>query len=249
MSGKAKGVLLVSLILLFAIVAFFLYRELKGRSVSRENLETLKEEASEAEATGEYVPGEILPKLASLHEENPDLVGWLKIPDTILDYPVMWTAGDNDYYLSHDFYGNESKSGLLVLDKRCSPDGSGMHLLIHGHNMKAGDMFGQLGDYVSEKFYLKHRTILYDTLYEEREYEVMSVFRSSINENDTDFKYYEYINFSSEDDFNIYYLNAKAASLYETGVFAVYGDELITLSTCEYSKENGRLVVIGRRVR
>ena len=252
MSAKAKVLLLISLFLLFGIIAFFLIRELKGRKESMDNLKELQETAeaaeAEAEAEGGWTYGEVLPKLASLHEENPELAGWLTIPGTALDYPVMYRAGDNDYYLSHDFYGNESKSGLLVLDKRCPADGNAPHLLIHGHNMKNGDMFGVLGEYTSEKFYLKHPTILFDTLYEERKYEIMSVFRSSVNENDTDFKYYEYIRFDNEDDFNIYYLNTKANSLYETGVFAAWGDELITLSTCEYSKENGRLVVIGRRV-
>ena len=243
---RVKTALLFLFIGLFVLVGFFLYRELAGRKTDKEELEKIQEEMHSQE-TVPVAEGEILPQFASLHEENPDLSGWLSIPGTALDHPVMYKQNDNDYYLSHDFYGKDSKSGLLVLDKRCMPDASGNNILIHGHNMKDGSCFGTLGEYVSEAFYLKHPTILFDTLYEEREYEIMSVFRSSVNAEDKNFKYYEYINIDNEEDFRIYYLNVKANSLYETGVFASYGDELITLSTCEYSTENGRLVVIGRR--
>ena len=247
-AARIKAAVVGSLSVMFAVVAFLVVSRMFDTRKGQEEIRELQEVVSAGEVLPqEAVPGEVLPKLAVLYQENPELAGWLTIEGTKIDYPVMYRAGDNDYYLAHGFHGEESRAGLLVLDKHCDPSGAGVNLLIHGHNMKNGDMFGSLSDYTSQAFFLKHPVILFDTLYEERSYDVMAVFRSSVNENSTDFRYYEYLSIADERDFNIYYLNAKAESLYETGVFAEYGDELITLSTCEYTKENGRLVVLGRR--
>ncbi|MBR0172033.1 MAG: class B sortase [Lachnospiraceae bacterium] len=192
----------------------------------------------------------IMPKYQALAERNSDFVGWMKIPDTIIDYPVMYLPDDNDFYLAHNFDKAEDVNGLLVLDKRCNADASGTNILIHGHNMDSGAIFGTLYLYRDYAYWENHSKIYFDSLYEERTYEIIAVFVSSVyNSNANEFAYYDYINIESEDDFNTYVRTAKDLSLYDTGKTAVYGDELITLSTCEYSRENGRLVILGRRLR
>lgn len=188
----------------------------------------------------EYVP---------LYRENPDFCGWLRIPDTEIDYPVMHRNGDNDFYLSHNFYGEEDVNGLLVLDKRCPEDGSGNHLLIHGHNMKSGFMFGGLKKYKNEEYCSEHPLIYYDTLTEPRVYQIFSVFQSSTNLADQeDFHYYDYIDLETQEAFDAYVSAVRQQSLYEIDTDVQYGDRLITLSTCDYSKDNGRLVIVGKEV-
>lgn len=208
-------------------------------------------ETPEPESTEEQdAPKEILPELASLYEENEYLAGWIEIPDTVIDYPVMYTPEDGEYYLYRTFYNEEdpTKEGCLFIDEGCSVDPRSTNLLIHGHNMKNGTMFHSLLDYADEEYYKQHPIIYYSSLWEEGEYEIVSVFRSKIyNVDDDVFKYYKFFNAENEEEFNNFINNIKELALYDTGVNAQYGDELITLATCEYTQDNGRFVVVARK--
>ena len=267
-SAFKVGTIAALIVTLAAVVAAFglqLYQDYL-RNKSLENLALVKEEVSEIDTTqtvetevvnvepsDEGVPQTItravMPQYTELYNRNPDLCGWLRIPDTVIDYPVMWLEGDNDFYLKHNFNKEVDKQGLLVLDKRCNSDASGTNLLIHGHHMKSGAMFGTLKYYEKLDYFLEHPYIYFDSLYEERMYGIIAVFISSVyNSNEGEFAYYDYIQIGNEEDFNTYVEQAKANSLYETGMTAAWGDELITLSTCEYSRANGRLVIVGRRL-
>lgn len=193
------------------------------------------------------IPADRLTSYWALYEENPDFCGWLTIADTPVDYPVMHCADDNDFYLSHNFYGEADVNGLLVLDKRCVRSGEENHLLIHGHNMKSGFLFGSLKNYKDPDYCAAHPYLIYDSLYGRRTYEVFAVFLSSVDLADTaDFHYYDYIDIGSEEDFTTYVNTARQQSLYPLEVPVQYGDYLLTLSTCDYSKENGRLVIVAR---
>ncbi len=212
--------------------------------------ETIKDEPAGATPAADLRPKEILPRFKELYEENKDLAGWLTIEGTVIDYPVMYKDDDNDFYLSHDFEGNSDVNGLLVLDKRCDREGDGINMLIHGHHMRNGTMFGNLGAYEDRAYCREHPVIKYSTLYEEREYEVFAVFKSSVYDEDTtDLQFYDFIEITTIEQFNTYIRSALDDSLYDTGVRPYWGDKLISLSTCEYSKENGRLVVVGREVK
>ncbi|MBR1439677.1 MAG: class B sortase [Lachnospiraceae bacterium] len=190
----------------------------------------------------------ILPQYLGLYRLNPDLAGWLSIEGTPIDYPVMYLPNDNDYYLKHNFDKTEDRNGLLVLDKRCDPGGFGNQILIHGHNMKSGFMFGTLSKYEEESYYEKHPVIRYDTLYDSREYDIISVFRTTVSEEDTEnFRYYEYIRLDDRETFEEFVKSVKETSMYEIPGTASYGDQLIMLSTCDYWKDQGRLVVVGRK--
>lgn len=182
-----------------------------------------------------------------LHEQNPDLFGWIEVKDTSLNYPVMHTPDDPDYYLRRAFDKTNSQSGVPFLDGACFV-GCGNYL-IYGHNMKNGSMFAAVLSYAKEEFWKEHPVIRFDTLYETGSYEVLAAFYSKVYEQeDTDvFRYYRYTDLREQDVFYDYIEQAKAAALYETGVAAEYGDQILTLSTCSYHTENGRFVVIARK--
>ncbi len=190
----------------------------------------------------------ILEKYADLYEENPDLTGWLSIEGMKIDYPVM-QCEDDEYYLHHDFYGNEDKYGCLYVRERADVDTPGTNFIIYGHNMRDGSMFGDLDMYKDEAFFKEHSVISFDTLYEERTYEIVAVFLSRVYREDEEvFKYYDFYEAHTPEEFQDFYENIKSMSLYDTKVTAKYGDTFITLSTCAYHVEDGRLVVVAKRV-
>ena len=190
----------------------------------------------------------VLEKYKTLYKNNKNLIGWLKIDDTLIDYPIM-QAKDNLYYLDHNTNQKKDKNGSLFLDKDCSITEPSTNLIIYGHHMKSGKMFGQLDGYKKESFYKKHPFILFDTIYEEGTYEVMYVFLSQVYyEEEITFKYYQFIDANSEEEFNSNMAEMAKLSLYDTGVTAQYGDRLLTLSTCDYGREDGRFVVIAKKV-
>ena len=188
----------------------------------------------------------ILEQYQALHEQNADMAGWISIDGTAIDYPIMYTA--DDFYLSHGFDKEESKSGVPFIDKRCTVEPFGTNTIIYGHHMKNGTMFAGLESYKDEGYYKENPTIRFDTLYEQQEYEIIAVFESQIyRKSDTVFKHYNFLNADSEADFDAYIANIKALALYDTGVTASYDDELLTLVTCAYHTENGQFVVAARK--
>lgn len=202
------------------------------------------EDGLQADENGEPV---ILGKYEDLHEENADFVGWISIEGTKIDYPVM-QCEDDEYYLHHDFYGQDSKYGCLYVRKQADLD-AGTNFVIYGHNMKDGSMFGELDLYVEEEFWREHPMVSFDTLYEERAYEIVAAFPSQVyGENDETFKYYRFYQADTQAAFSDFYENVKALSLYDTGVEAVFGDHFLTLSTCAYHAKDGRFVVVAKRV-
>ena len=197
--------------------------------------------------TEEGVP-EVLYKYEDLYNQNKSLIGWVKIADTVIDYPVMQTV-NNEYYLDHNFNQEYDKNGSIFLDASCSIYPRSTNLIIYGHHMKSGKMFGSLQKYQNESYYKEHKYIQFDTIYEEGTYEVMFVFRDKVySQEDVNFKYYEFIDANSEEEFNSYMDEMAAISYYDTGVVAQYGDQLLTLSTCDYQQSNGRFVVVARKV-
>lgn len=180
---------------------------------------------------------------------NGDMRAWIQIPGTNIDYPVMWTPEDEEYYLYRDFDGSENKNGCLILDTDSCVDPLTTNLIIHGHNMKSGAMFGRLTDYQEEAFCQEHKDIILYTEECQRNYEVIAVFRSQVfRKSDDVFKFYKFFQADTQEEFDDFYNNIKEMSLYDTGVTAEFGDHFITLSTCVYHVENGRFVVVAKEV-
>lgn len=190
----------------------------------------------------------VLEEYEALYNKNKRLIGWLEIDGTNIDYPVMQTT-NNEYYLDHNYNQEYDKNGSLFLDASCDVVRRNTNLIIYGHHMKSGKMFGDLNKYSSESFCKEHSIIRFDTIYEKGTYEVMYVFRSRIyNEDEIVFKYYQFFDALSEREFNSNMNEMAAIALYDTGVTASYGDELLTLSTCDYSEADGRFVVVAKRI-
>lgn len=190
----------------------------------------------------------MLRKYAALYEENSDLAGWLSIEGTKIDGPVM-QCGDDEYYLHHDFYREDSKYGCLYVKEQADL-ADGTNFIIYGHNMKDGSMFGGLDRYAREDFWREHPVFSFDTLFEERGYVVIAAFYSQVFRVDEDvFKYYQFYKADTQEEFDDFYRSIKELSLYDTGVEAAFGDTFLTLSTCAYHVEDGRFVVVAKRVR
>lgn len=198
-------------------------------------------------ATTQTYKSVMLPEFQELYKKNSDLVGWLKIDGTRIDYPVMQNQHDAQYYLNHNFDKEKNKNGLPFLDEHSHIDGSDI-LLIYGHHMNSGMMFADLMKYKSESYYKEHTTFQFSTLYKKEEYEIVAVILSKVyRKNDDIFKYYQIAQVKSSADFDSYIKNIEKLALYNTGVNIKNGDKLLILSTCEYSTKDGRLAVIARK--
>lgn len=180
---------------------------------------------------------------------NSDMAAWLQIPGTVIDYPVMWTPRDEEYYLRRGFDGKSDNNGCLILDTDSCLDPLTTNLIIHGHNMNSGTMFGTLANYEKEDFYKEHKTMTLYTKTLQRNYEVIAVFRSQVyKKSDQVFKFYKFFQADTQEEFDDFYNNIKKMSLYDTGVTAEFGDHFITLSTCSYHVATGRFVVVAKEV-
>ena len=193
-------------------------------------------------------PPPVLDEYKNLLNKNKRLIGWVKIDDTNIDYPVMQTT-DNEYYLDHNLNQEYDKNGSIFMDKDCDVLKPSTNFILYGHHMKSGQMFGSLSSYSDQSYCEKHPYIQFDTIYEKGQYEIMYVFRSRVySEDEIVFKYYQFIDAQSEQEFDSYMNDMAEMSLYDTGVTASFGDQLLTLSTCDYQEKNGRFVVVAKKV-
>ena len=198
------------------------------------------EEADEelAEALAAYE------KYQALYEQNNDFIGWISIADTQVNYPVMQSMDSPNFYLKHAFDKSYSSYGVPYADENCVT-GLSDNIVLYGHNIKNGSMFSDLVKYASKDFWETHPIIRFDTMSRLSEYEVVAAFRFDTNHET--FRFNEYTDMD-EAEFAEYMENCNQRKLYDTGVEVAYGDELLTLSTCEYTYENGRFVVVARRI-
>lgn len=190
-------------------------------------------------------PREILPQLQDLAAQNPDLAGWLTVGGTRIDYPVMYSPDEPERYLHANFEKQYSFAGLPFIDAAGQVDSG--NRVIYAHNMLDGSMFRGLFRYEQKNYWEKHPTFTFSTLYEEKEYEIMSVFYDKVyKKTDTNFKFYQFFDTSDAEHFARAMEHFQEKQLYDTGVTAQPGDKLITLVTCAYQTDNGRFVVVAR---
>ena len=212
--------------------------------------EAPSEEAQVEDTPTDETPDEPVPleRYLPLYELNHDFFGWITIEDTRIDYPVMFNAKNPLAYLGHDFYGKVSYAGVPFLDSDCDPNGD--FYLVYGHRMNSGAMFSDLVKYEKSDFWETHPTFSFDTLYEERTYEVVMAIKARVlNRGEKNgFRYYNYTSLDTEEEFEEFMDQARELSCYDTGVEATYGDELLVLSTCYHYTTNGRFVLIAKRI-
>ena len=245
------GILMIVSIILLTISIYFLMgmfiQERQDNQLQQELQELMQEKEDEP---GENSSGdsfiEVDAGILALHEENPDCIGWLTIEGTKIDYPVMYRPGDKNYYLHRDFNGDYSANGCLFLAEECVP-GDSDNLIIYGHHMNSGKMFADLEKYKDKGFYEEHPTILFRTIWGNEQYQILSAFTTPVYTGN-DFNYYSFIKAQKGADYEYFIREIKRKAIYETGITAEYGDKLLTLSTCEYSQRNGRMVVVAKKI-
>ena len=179
--------------------------------------------------------------LSKLFAMNEDFVGWLCIPETDINYPVMHTPDDAEKYLRRNFQGEYSESGVPFLDFRCSLDSD--NLIIYGHNMMNGTMFAALQGYVQEDFCKAHPIVEFQTAEGCAEYRVFAV--AWVKSNDD---WYQFVNADTTEDFNKAVEKIIGKALFQVGNSPGFGTQILTLSTCYDSAHNGRLLVLAAKI-
>ena len=229
-------------------IGYYLYSEYREE---QNNIKIAKifYDKKEKESISANIKTAKMKQLEELQKINPDIIGWISIPGTRIDYPVLQTT-DNSYYLTHNYKKEYSISGSIFLDKDFNIGNSDTNYLIYGHRNKSGSMFEDLINYKDEEYYKEHPIIQFTTIKDDSEYEIIAVFLSRVyyRYETNVFRYYYFINAVNQEAFDDYVSNSKEASLYNIENTAIYGDQLLTLSTCEYSQEDGRLVVVAKKV-
>ncbi len=254
----------VSIISIFLLIAIFsvvmIHSHFKEATEQEELYESLaqivdKTEAStETEASSSTAPPEVdevvmLSEYAELYEQNSDPVGWICIENTKINYPVMQSISEPNFYLKHGFDKGYTDYGCPYVGENCDVNKPSDNLIIYGHHMKNGSMFSDLKKFKKKDFWEEHNTFSFNTLYEKQTYEVIAVFKTVVyTDSASEFKYFQFSDAQTPEQFDEYITKCKEKALYDTGVSAEYGDKLITLSTCEYSNTNGRLVLVAKRV-
>ena len=256
--NKKYIIILLLLIVILAISSFFIIKEFaenkKETDIYDELQEIVIEENTDIDTTNvdteiEKSEGESSNKynLENIAKINSDVVGWIKIENTNIDYPVMQNG---DYYLHRNIYKNYSSHGTPYLAEYCNIQYSD-NLIIYGHHMNDNSMFAQLDNYKKHSFYENHKYIKFYSYYNgitiEKTYEIAIAFKTVVY-SDKGFKYYNYTNFSDIQELNEFVENCRKLEFYNTGIDINYGDKLITLSTCEYSQKNGRIVVVAKQI-
>lgn len=235
MKNKICIVMILVLAAIFAVSTYFLVTE---SLQDKEQMDKFESIATAVDDSVQYSQN----KYDELYSQNNDLIGWIKIEDTIIDYPIMQSRDNPNFYLTHNFSKDYSRFGVPYMQENCSVLSD--NIIIYGHNMKNKSMFNELTKYSNKDFYNSHKFIHLDTLSEQRTYEVICAFKTVANANG--FDYYNFVKSDTKEDFSAYIEKCKALSFYDTGLSAECGDKLITLSTCEYSKNNGRFVVVAK---
>lgn len=255
MKTKICVILIVAFAALFCTSAYSIfdhYRQEEQQAELYDSLADMVDSAADAEPAEPILYTEektVLPELAELYQQNSDLAGWIHIEDTNINYPVMHTSDNPDFYLKHGFDKEYSDYGCPYVQENCDVQLPSDNVIIYGHHMKNGSMFADLEKFKSQDFWKEHKTISFSTVTDRYEYEIVSVFKTFVySDSPESFKYYHFVNAETPEDFSAYIDRCKELALYDTGVSAEYGDKLITLSTCEYSRTNGRLVVVAKRI-
>ncbi len=243
-------ILFVVSIILLSISLYFLmgmYLEDRKSETGFDNIRQIHEEQEEADQEDDMKDSDgVDPGLLALHEMNPDCIGWIKIEGTAIDYPVMYHPEEKNYYLRRNFEKKYDVSGTPFLSELCDPEDAD-NLIIYGHHMSSGKMFAALDQYKSEEFFQEHPVIQYSTLHGEEQYQIIAAFAIPVYTGH-DFEYYSFTKAEDAEDYLKFVKECKKRSYYDTGYTAQYGDKLITLSTCEYSHKNGRMVVVGCKI-
>lgn len=209
------------------------------------NLAAVREQDTQQEILSQ---SSVQPTSRNLYLENADMVGWIQIEGTSIDYPVMQTPADPNYYLKHNFEKSYTDYGCPFMQADCDVQAPSDNLIIYGHNMKDGSMFADLAKYGSKDFWQAHKTVRFDTALGGSAYEIFAVIHTTVQADAADaIPFYLFVDAAAPEDFADYVSACQARALYDTGIFADYGDKLLTLSTCDNLTDDGRWLIIAKQ--
>lgn len=277
-AGRLNALLILLCLLLVTVAVFYIvnyYRLMNDterdneilsqmynadyEEISAENTENEQEpENATPEHAGEIEPviityprppEKIAPEFEKAHSINPDVVGFLHIPaKTVDDIELFVVQRDNEYYLTHDFYKEEKKSGTLFLDEANAIWPQDQHMIIYGHNMKNGTMFARLPRYKSIEYAYNNPFVYFNTLYEKGAYVVLAALRLPAGEMLTEGFNLRTFTFG-DTGFKSFMYDVQSKALYVTNVGVNENDQLLSLVTCAYNEEDERFLLITRRIR
>lgn len=259
--NKVSKIILMLLIVVLAISSYLFIKELVKNKKETDIFDDLQEIVENPENTtneNQFTDvlgneeGNLSPEntynLENIAKINSDIIGWIKIEGTNINYPIMQNG---DYYLHKDIYKNYSSHGTPYLAFYCDVKKSD-NLIIYGHHMQDNTMFSQLEKYKNYNFFLNHKYIKFYTIEDgrtiENTYEVMIAFKT-IAYSDAGFRYYSYTDFKNYEDYEEFVENCRNLEFYYTGVVGTHQDKYITLSTCEYSQKNGRMIIVAKKIK
>ena len=228
---------------IFGVSAFLLYQKMADVRQSRQHFAEIAEQVK-TEPDDKIQTLSAAEVYADVYAQNHDLVGWINIEGTNIDYPVMQTREDPQYYLRRNFEKQSDRYGVPFLQTDCTPLQSD-NCILYGHNMKDGAMFADLCRYEDADFCRTHSIIRFDTLEDFGIYQIIAVFKTTVEEQES-FPYTQFVEAENAKEFDNYVMQCKERSLYDITLTAKYGEKLLTLSTCEYSRDNGRMVVVAK---
>lgn len=226
------------------LLGITLFLTVKDKNLQVSLLYTMQESEAD-EAAQDQGAQETLAKFAELYAENADFIGWVSIDDTEINYPVMHTPSDAEYYLHKDFNGDYSFAGTIFVGGSCSITPRSDNVILYGHNMANGSMFASLLNYQSQSYWQAHSVIQFDTLTEEQTYQIAYAFVEDIGVDHTHFAFYNFIEAEDEAAFDDFIATCAEYSLYDTGITPEYGDALLTLVTCKGYDTTERMVVVA----
>lgn len=217
---------------------------------SEETINDNKKEEKDEELDYYLIDNEIVQaKYKDLYIKNNDLIGWIKIDNTPIDYPVMCTPEDEQFYIHRNFDKEYSFGGCIFAGAGTNIRKPSDNIITYGHHMIDRSMYHDIDEYETEEYYKAHKYIYFDTLRQTGKYEVIAAFRTEIHPDDYEgFTYWKFVDAKSKEEFDEFIQNCKSLTPVDMDGTAEYGDQLLTLSTCAYHNTNGRFVVVAKRI-
>lgn len=244
MKRVIKTVAIIILSVVLFISGFQIYDIYQDRHVSQVTFDDIADMVSQIEETSDSKKQAAYQAIA---KQNSDFIGWITIEGTPINYPIMQTIDRPNFYLTRDFNKNYNKHGVPFVAEQCDVSAPSDNITIYGHHMKDGTMFSALDKYKQQDYYKEHPIVEFDTLTSCNQYQIIAAFKT-VAYSEQGFRYYEFHDAENEKEFDDYIKEVKKRAFYDTGYSAQYGDKLITLSTCEYTQKNGRVVVVAKLI-
>lgn len=251
------GLLAIIFVISTSFVVYYYYDSFKTKNtiselrnqIDREDVLVIDENTNKEVVSEELTNKKKIENYQELRKQNSDLIGWIYIDGTNVDFPVMQTKSAPNYYLYKNFKQEYSVSGLPYVQEDCDVFTPTDNIIIHGHHRSDGTMFAALLNYKKQSWFEQHQYIEFDTVEECHTYQVIAAFSVKVNTGKDEFPYYAFINAENKESYEQFVSEAIKKSYITSGVSAQYGEKLLTISTCDFSITDGRFVVIAKRIK